>query len=89
MEQNKQNSIRKAWSALDEIHTRLSYAADLIYTTAECMGKSDLRADSYETSLLGLFSFVDSINADLEEVVLSLKQVASEPTYAGKEAKPA
>ena len=89
MEQKKQNSIHKAWSTLDEIHTRFSYAADLIYTTAECMGKSDLSADSYETSLLGIFSFVDSINADLEETINDLKFAMDESNAETKESKPA
>lgn len=87
MEHKKQNSIHKAWSALDEIHTRFSYAAGLIYTTAECMGKSDFSADSYETSLLGLFTFLESINKDLEEAINGLKHAMDESNAEAKESK--
>ena len=78
MKQTAQNTIRSIFNNLYDIQTNFSYAASLIYTTAECMGKSDLSADSYETTLLGLFTFVDSLNKDLEEIINDLNHAIDE-----------
>ena len=72
------NELKKLTVDLLDIHSRLSNAADLIYTLAVALEVDEMSSGAFTSSAIGLFEYISSLLDELGDLGDTAKKLVSE-----------